>query len=255
MEFLTYSEFMSAKPPEIPEIIGNNVLVKQGKMLLYGIYHSGKSNMGIQMSSCISTGKNFLFLPCYMSRVWMINSEMSMWEWRKRFQKHCSNNGYPELPRVNFTTDTGLKLDTIAGLQEVSNVLAAHPEINVVMFDPLMKLITGNISDSQQVTKFIDNVDYLISKFNISVIIGAHSRKTQISKMGVPIDFGAEEILGSTILPAWADTVVALKPKIGGTDESGYYLDMQFQKVRYAENYIPPVTLYFNRNTLSFKVA
>ena len=251
VETLTFGEFIGAQPPILKEIIGNNLLVTEGRLLMYGPYGCGKSNMGIQLATCIAMGKNFLMLPCTQCNTYMVNLEMNKWQWRKRLEKHFINNGGIYPTNMLFATEFNLKLDKEEGVQKLAGELTKHPEIDFLWIDPLIKCISGNISDSQAMVKFCDNMDLIILKFKVAVGIATHTRKTVFSKMGEKIDLGAEEILGSNVLPGWADTIIGIKPKVGGID----MIDMQFQKIRYSEHFIPPLSLHFNREHLCYKIV
>lgn len=167
-------------------------------------------------------------------------------------EKHFLNNNGGSYPKnMMFSTEFDLKLDKESGVQSLANELVKHPEIDFIWIDPLIKCISGNISDSQAMTKFCDNVDLIINKYKVAFGIATHTRKTVLSKMGEKIDLGAEEILGSNVLPGWADSIVAIKPKIGGID----MIDMQFQKIRYSEHFLPPLALHFDREKLCYKIV
>lgn len=251
MEFQTLSEFLSWEPPKLEDIMSEGLLVPTSKMVIYGPFVIGKSVLANQIAFHIASGsKLFNMFQCYPNFVWRVQLELPKAQDHKRVLKYArANHGKKPPTNIAFTTTHYLKLDTDAGVNTLHEVLVKHPEIRVVILDPLYKLLTGSITDARDIGSFCDRMDLFINKFNIAIIIVTHTRKRIISGRGDLIDLGAEEILGSNILPGWADTILGLRPM--GPDQC----QLNFNKVRYGEQLIAPMNVILDRERLRFRLV
>ena len=81
---------------------------------------------------------------------------------------------------------------------------------DVLIADPIYKMMSGSENDARDVTDLTDRFDTLIADYGISLIFTHQSRKQQFGKDGA-VDTGEAEIRGSTALLQWVDTIMGVR--------------------------------------------
>ncbi|KKL95769.1 hypothetical protein LCGC14_1851240, partial [marine sediment metagenome] len=166
-------------------------------------------------------------------------------------------NSYP--PNVFFETPTDrVKLDTSYGImtleKSIVEVLSRSPDQHLILIlDPVYKLMAGHISDEYDVKKFQDNVDMLLQKYPMTVILIHHSRLSKHDAEGNIIDGGAEDVMGSSYWNNWVDTLVRVKltnPHTGADEVS-----VQFELTRNAYTFLPSFDIKWSRGNLQPKIT
>lgn len=140
-----------------------------------------------------------------------------------------------------FLTEHFLKLDNANGYSQVLKAVQ-NLRPKVVILDPLYKMLSGDLLKADVATPFLDSLDQLIAKTNIALVIIAHPRK------GEADETGADDMLGSSLFPDWADTVIRASRTGGGKEWDNVRLD--FLKTRHATELIEPVEATVNRRSL-----
>ena len=116
----------------------------------------------------------------------------------------------------------------------------------VVIFDPLYKILSGNINEGIAVEQLQNNLDSLKEKYKFTPILFAHPRQSLLTPSGDVIDTGADELMGSSYWPDWFDTMMKIIPE----GEHSPVVNLRFDKTRHATNILPPFQAMFNRDTL-----
>ena len=143
-------------------------------------------------------------------------------------------------------TEHYLKLDTNAGYGLLDkHVEALKPDL--VIIDPIYKVLSGSMLEYGDVLPFLDRMDSLLSRRGVAVMLISHPRK------GGPDESGADDMLGSSLFPDWADTTIRVS-RVGGTQ---YHetLKLEFPKVRYAEELMDDLTVTIDRRTLAMSAS
>lgn len=192
-------------------LIGDGILPRGGKMLLYGASKVGKSLILNQIALSVASGEDFLsyFDVPQPLKVYMVQCEIIKESFANRIGK-AKTFFEKVLPSENFyaTTVFDLKLDTRDGYHALCEILdTVKPDI--LCIDPLYKVMTGDESRVQDARKLVDNLDNIIQKYNLSVIIVHHSRKSSSDPQAT--DKGIDESRGSSLIPAWADTIIGVR--------------------------------------------
>jgi len=232
-------------PPKIPYVI-QDILPIKSRMILYGKWKTWKSMTAMHSGFVITSGLPWFGFNTYHHRVLMFQSEISKELFRKRVVKYAhGNNCYPK--ELYFATEPYLKLDHGVGYSEMRATLSII-QPKVLIIDPVYKVMTGNISDSQDVMKLLDNLDIYIKDFDISIILVTHTRKPIVTAAGVEYR-DEEELMGSSYFANWADSIVGLT-KTGDSD-----FTLTFTSLRHAEQEISPIKVHIDRETLQFQVV
>ncbi len=230
-EIREFGDFLKWQPPKLRSIVSGGLMYEGTKVLLYGKYKSYKSMVVMRFLLSLATGcpwlgfalpeegVSSLYLQLEMSEPLLQERFMVMTEGEREFKK-----------KVPFYlwTEFFLKLDTDAGLAQLNNHLEKYkPEVLII--DPLYKIMTGNISDAQAVSKMLDGLDTILAEhYPMSMMLINHTRKASDGDN----DWGSDDMIGSSIFSNWADSII----KIEKTDLEGGVKQIEaiFDVVRHA---------------------
>ena len=199
-------------------------LPKQGKMEIYGAPKSGKSFLAVQMARCLGIGEPFLGIPTVVSRVLYLQFELG----EQVLQGRLKSTGHT-YSGVYVGTDFALKLDTKGGQEQFQRALEAiKPQ--VLITDPLYKILTGDENESCDVRVVLDLLDRAIEAYGCSVVIIHHA--------GKDLERGGR---GSSILEDWVDSCIEMKR----TSKQGEPLQSRLtpKLLRHAETPPEPINL------------
>ena len=186
--------FTHLELPDVPFYL-KDWLPKHGKMEVYAPPKSGKSFFAVQLAQSIGAGKMFLGMPTTQGRVLYIQSELGL----SVLQDRMKSTGQ-DYDNVYVGTSFSLKLDTDHGQKRIEEIMkVVLPD--VVIFDPLYKMLTGDenaATDMRTITDYIDDV--LIEAFKASVVIIHHPGK-DVSRGG----------RGSSLIDDWVDSLIEMR--------------------------------------------
>lgn len=244
-------EHILSQPPNYPKaLVSGGLLFERTKMIVYGRYKSLKSMLGLDLAFSLSSGEDWLGFktPDEGVSVFYLQLEISYQLFRSRLSKTWDHrklhyNGDKPLP-LHFWTQHWLKLDQPAGINLLDAYLKQF-QPDVVIIDPLYKVVSGNLLTVLDMQRVIDALDVLIGKHGISIIVISHTRKG-LMDMG---EWGSDDLVGSFVFSAWADTVLKVERR------GGDRLAIKFDVVRHAEEELEPREVMFNRDTLELSVV
>lgn len=211
-------DFARLPLPSVPFYI-KGWLPKQGRLEIYGEDKAGKSFLAMQLARCIGSGLPFLGIETEAARVLYLQFELG----EQILQGRMKSTGY-EYPNVYVGTSFSLKVDRKDGREQVIRAMD-DIEPQVLILDPLYKILEGDENDARDVLQAIDFLDSLINIYNCSLVIMHHPGK-DISKGG----------RGSSVLSGWHDTVVEFR-KLKQIVEAGEprHLKLTPRLMRHAE--------------------
>ena len=206
----------------------------------------------IHTGFAIATGNSWFSIHTSPHRVLFIQCELSKALLRDRVAKYC--NSKEVLPdNIYFCTEFDLRIDSTYGLAALDGLIATI-QPRVLILDPLYKIFSGHVSDEYDVKKLTNNLDYLIQRYNLAVIITHHTRKSQLVE-GRPIPgYGSEEMLGSRILPAWVDSAIWIEKVDGSESSPEDIIKLSFTKARNAIYRLHPINIRIDRDKLAFSL-
>ena len=242
-------EQILAQPPRYPKaLVASGLLYERTKMIIYGRYKSLKSMMGLDLAFSLASGEDWLGFdtPDEGVSVFYLQLEISYQLFRARLSKTWDHRKmYQRLAKpLHFWTQHWLKLDQPEGIKLLDNYLKMY-QPDVVIIDPLYKVVSGNLLTVIDMQKVIDALDTLIGRHGVSVIVISHTRKG-IMDMG---EWGSDDLVGSFVFSAWADTVIKVERR------GGDRLSIKFDVVRHTEVELEPKEVMFNRDTLELSVV
>jgi len=116
----------------------------------------------------------------------------------------------------------------------------------VVILDCLYQLVSGSVSSETDLKRFKDNIDRMRQSWLMAFVIIHHTRKAYGED-----DRGIEEMMSSSIFGNWLDTTIKISSNPPNTNQPTH-IEMEFQKVRGAEEDMPSIRFGFNRSTVQF---
>jgi len=185
--------FCLSRLPEVPFYV-KDWLPKRGKSLLYAPPKTGKSYLCLQLARCIGSEEEFLGLPTTRGTVLYVQFELGEEILQARLRQTKGN-----YENVYVGTSFSMKLDLPSGQAQLVRALEAV-EPQVLILDPLYKVIVGEENEATDMRKVVDFLDSVIEGFNCSILLVHHAGK-DLSKRG----------RGSSIFEDWVDSYLQLK--------------------------------------------
>ena len=242
-------ELIRWQPPHIDYIVDKGLLWPKSRMVIFGLWKSWKSMLAQDLGFSIAEGVPWLGFATLPRKVLNLQLEIPEFLLRERVMQYAA--GHQSFPQgLHYWTQHYLKLDRDYGIHFLEDVLSReHPDVLII--DPIYKVITGNISDSYDVSKFLDNVDLLMEKWNLAVVLVHHERKPQMDSEGKQLPSHAADMMGSSYLLNWLDTGVMLE-RIGGPNSSS--ISVTFDPLRHAREELPTLSVTFDRQSLAARL-
>ncbi len=202
--------------PKHQPFVAGGLMDFRSKIAITGEPKLGKSLFALNLAYCLATKTTFMDLPIVRTaRVLFIQFEVA----EERFQerviavaeefRQTSDTNSP----LYFRTLNKLHLDSEDGMRQVKRHIA-ECDPDVVILDPMYKIHSTEENSASETQRLYDNIDDLISEFNISVVIPHHVNKRTDVK-------GWMRVRGSGQLIAWVDSLISLdRPVMDGAIEA-----------------------------------
>ena len=235
-EFLTYR-------PSMPDPILSHGLMYEGtRVIVYGKYKSLKSMVATRFALAVSRGDQWLGFdtPYGGLDTMYLQLEIPNPMLQQRMIKMNlipSNNIKPH--KLFIWTNHSLKIDMDEGYKLIQEQLRIYKP-KILIIDPIYKIVSGDLLSTVHIQKLTDWIDRLVDEFGLSIMLVHHTRK------GAYDEWGSDDMLGSVIFSAWADSIIKI------TRSSNTQVEVKFEVVRHATEEIEPRYFQIDLNTLSF---
>ena len=229
MDIHDVSEYVTWNIPR-PEFYIQDILPKQGTMLLYGEPKVKKSWLAQFMAFCVSLGEPCIGFNTTQARTFLGNFEISAHAqaWRLKdmaehftLQEQMLYEGTHVLMYLNET-------EQFNQFRALMRVL----EPKVIVLDCLAMCFSGDENNGEQMAQFIGNMATLKEELDCSLIIVHHSNKNQLASSSV------DRARGHSRLTGWVDSLVYMV-----SQPSGVQLQI---KARQATREIPNINIQFH---------
>ena len=191
-----------------PQFYIQDILPKEGVMLVYGAPKVGKSWLTMELGFCISVGEDWLGFHTEQAKVLIAQFEISpiAYAWRL---KHMAQH-FQLQPRMFYEVSPGLLyLDDGQNLNGFAEAIRElHP--NVIILDCLAVCFGGDENSSKDMAGWIENVNQLKVEHQASLVIVHHTNKNILSTSAV------DKARGHSRLVGWVDTLVYMVEQPGG---------------------------------------
>lgn len=164
-------------PPLSPEII-HGLLRKGHKFLLSGASKSGKSYALIELAIAFSQGTEWFGFKCEKAKVCYINLEIDRPSAIDRF------GIITDALKIERRIINNIKLINLRGKAKPLNELVPElvkdlrdSQIDVIIIDPIYKVITGDENNATEMAQFCNQFDILCDKLHATVIYAHHHSK------------------------------------------------------------------------------
>uniref|UniRef100_A0A6M3JH62 Putative ATPase domain containing protein n=1 Tax=viral metagenome TaxID=1070528 RepID=A0A6M3JH62_9ZZZZ len=252
MKGYTPTELIQWTPPLNPYIIGSDILLQQGTLMVYGREETWKSMLiGLDMAFKIATGQPWFGYNTIASPIYIFQTEIPQAPLRKRMIKYMSGNKTTS-NQIWYSSELYMKLDKGWGYAELEKeIIRTQPKVLII--DPIFSSMSGKLVDDYDVGLFLDRMDMLRSKYKLAIIMIHHTRIAEHNE-GQAFHYGADEIFGSSRWPRWMDSIIFVD-KISDDESTGLvHLDLTFEKTRHTEAKLPQLHIVARRSDLVFSV-
>jgi len=250
-------ELLAWEPPyRGNDIVSHGILVPGAQMIIFGAAKTWKSMMALHTSFCIAAGADWFGFKTAQAPTFRVQAELPKAVDQKRVRKYRGAEYSPATKSIFTETFVRLKIDTSYGKDELDKSLQiargrVDPKSHLVLIlDPLLELMAGHVSEEFDVGRFTGNLNDLKAKYNLSIVLIHHARLTKTTATGEVIDLGAEEVMGSSRLNNWADTIVRMKLLDPPPEGQGRRVQCSFSLARHAEIVLPSFEIQWSRRNL-----
>lgn len=170
-------EVLEKLPPLAPELV-EGILRKGHKMLISGSSKAGKSFLLMQLAIALSKGSKWLEFGCMKSKVLYVNLEIDRASCINRFVEIYKRLGIkPEVDEYLAIWNLRGKSMPLDKLMPILIERTKSESIDVVIIDPIYKVITGDENKATDMAKFTNLFDKLCLETSVAVIYSHHHSK------------------------------------------------------------------------------
>ncbi len=254
-EAQTVGDFLAEEIPALDAIIsdgGQGAILSSGeKLMLAGPPGVGKTNIGLNFGTGLSSGSGFLGLPCGLRwNVLYVALEGNRKRLQKRFRKRLRDADAETLSRLHFVRLPALDLSNDAHVQALEELCRRH-SIDVLFLDPLRDAHPWGEDKSEDAARLTRVLDRILAALpNLAIVLIHHVRKPDPRRL-TRAEQTLDQIRGSGHLVAACQSVLLVNEDPNEPDK----LLADWVKHRDAEERMAPMFLYFDRDTLSYEVT
>jgi hypothetical protein len=178
-------DFMSTAVPAQREWIKGGFLPKGGKTIIASWAKAGKSWATLQLIKDVCYGNKVFGHPTLEvegePRILYIDQEVGQNAVHDRIKTHVFKNCNSIPPRrfASVSREPALMLDSFQGMRAMRQYLD-QVQPNILILDPLSKIMQGDDSSNVDVRAFFRNIDELLNEYkqlDLSVVITHHNGK------------------------------------------------------------------------------
>lgn len=167
-----------AEAPVLPPPVIAGVLRRGHKLMLAGPSKAGKSFALLELAMAIAGGTQWLGWQCTRGRVLYVNMELARESCLDRLQTMQEQYGLSRQALANITVwNLRGKSLTLKDLAPKLIWRLRNTPVDVIILDPIYKLIGGNESDMGDVARFCGLMDRLCVELGCAVIYCHHHSK------------------------------------------------------------------------------
>ena len=234
---ISHREFIAKEITQQPSLLGNSLVVPNGRIIVYGPPGVYKTYAVQQLVYAMAEGQDWMGYKMHGARpTLLVELEMTEAPFQQRSIAIGSAGSTCYYSQVYDYT-----LDSEKAYRDLLEA-AQYTKAEFVMVDPLNLIMSGS-ENSDQDTRFILKLLNRLRGDTGACVGFIHHSNKGLWHDGQKVDRGAGDISGNKNLWAWADTIVRLIPT-----DSKDTIELRWEKVRNAEE-PPSVWLRFDNVT------
>lgn len=182
-----------------PQFYVDNILPKEGVMLLYGQPKLGKSWLAQHLGFSVSVGAEWLGFRTIPARTLIANFEIATLAFARRLRQMSQR--FELQPQMLYEVSPGLLyIDETENYNLFSAIIRDyHPQ--VIILDCLAACFGGDENDSRDVARFIEKISRLKTEHEASIVLVHHTNKSLLNN-------SVDKARGHSRLTGWVDTLV-----------------------------------------------
>lgn len=161
-----------------PELI-HGVMRAEQKLLLSGASKAGKTHLMMELALAFATGGAWLGLQCSQAKVLFLNMELEHSTAIGRLQRICERQGIDQhqLGNLHLWSPRGIQMRPDTLQKRLSDLYQNGGSWNVIIIDPIYKLLAGDENTMSAVSEFCQLTDWICSALKMAVIYTHHHSK------------------------------------------------------------------------------
>lgn len=168
----------NAEDPELAPAVIEGVLRRGHKMMLAGPSKAGKSFALLELAMAIASGGHWMGWTCAKGRVLYVNMELARESCLDRLRHLREQCGFEKRALANLSVwNLRGKSLTLKELAPKMIWRLRNNPVDVIILDPIYKLIGGNESDMGDVARFCGLMDRLCVELGCAVVYCHHHSK------------------------------------------------------------------------------
>ena len=221
-------DFLEIELEEVPSLLGDSLIVPQGRVIIYGAPGTFKSFATLHLCYALAGSKEWLGykVPKNIPTLYL-QAEIVPRMMQERASKVRENFGKNENLHYAYIRDF-----TLAGESSWNEVVDVVKSTGAefIFFDPMSNIMSGSELDDGAVRSFLKNLDRLTVETGAGVGLVHHARKESFNRDGSTNFSGADDLRGHSSINGWADTIIRLRRARTVTG----IIEMTWEKVRHA---------------------
>jgi hypothetical protein len=212
--------------PELPSILGDQLIVENGRLVVYGDAEVYKSFVVQSMLWNISEGVDWFGhkLKAQMPTLY-VQVEVPLGNFKWRVHSLATATGLVGSDAW-FTLDGEFRFDGQGGIEDIIASIKEHA-IGAVIFDPLNLMMVGSENSDEAVRALVLALNHIRTETNAMVGIVHHANKG-LWHEGKRVNTGMGKVSGSKGLASWPDTILHVH-RVDGFD---HVIELVWEKVR-----------------------
>jgi len=244
----TPQELVAWQPPKYRYVIDKAVFIDNGSLLIYGEQETWKSMLALHTTFTIASGRDWFGYKVFPRSVYSFQSEIPQLFQRERMIKYMTGN-IQTANNLFLCSELYLKIDQGWGFSEIERELK-RTGAKVLIIDPIYTSVSINLIEDYQIRQFLDRMNMLRSRYNISLVLIHHTRQAE-GVEGTKYHYGPEDIFGGSTFPRWFDTIIYVEKQGEDEDNNTVDLKLRFEKTRNAEGKLKDIELRGFRENLT----
>ena len=238
-EFQNISSVWGKRPTLAPELIPG-ILRKGRKMMIVGASKTGKSMLLSELAIAIAEGKEWLGRQCARGKVLYVNLEIPEDTFWNRLLDIYEKSGIEASDNLTVWNLRGyaMQMDKLTP-RLVNRAKKLKPD--VVIIDPIYKVITGDENSAEQMAKFCNEFDKLCTQLGASTIyVHHHSKGFQGQKRSM------DRASGSGVFARDADALLDLTELAVGSVLAGTRVALRVEGTLREFAPFDPINIWFD---------